>query len=225
MPFPVKPTRIRCDFLTYFAYAFSSKADQNSLRLFDLLCICLFQQSRPEFVATFWLHVDESAAAVHREIVVNDNVYPLPELPESEVEDARVFIVFGPFLFLHVRDNLKYAILQLQIVCSDLHLVTYLDVGNFCDKSTELRLLIHDICVQVFLRFSDSRKPSQSVSLIYELAWLAGIRKSEENLLKTSCNVVSVNKVAHMFWWRQDNWKQSASAHEHWCDVSWDILY
>ena len=70
----------------------------------------------------------------------------------------------------------EYAISQLLIVRSGLHLVTYLDVGNFCDKSTENTL--HGIFVQVFLRFPDSRKPSQSVSLIYELAWLAGISKS-----------------------------------------------
>ena len=40
-------------------------------------------------------------------------------------------------------------------------LVTYLDVGNFCDKSTEKTL--HEICVQILLRFSDSSKPGQSV--------------------------------------------------------------
>ena len=57
----------------------------------------------------------------------------------------------------------QYAISQLPIVRSGLHLVTYLDVGNFCDKSTETTL--HETCVQVFLRFSDSSKPSQSVSL------------------------------------------------------------
>ena len=62
----------------------------------------------------------------------------------------------------------QYAISQLQIVRSGLHLVTYLDVGNFCDKRTEKTL--HEICVQGFLRFSDSNKPSQSVSLIYEFA-------------------------------------------------------
>ena len=45
-----------------------------------------------------------------------------------------------------------------------LHLVTYLDVGKFCDKSTETTL--HEIYVQLFLRFSYSSKPSQSVSLI-----------------------------------------------------------
>ena len=33
-----------------------------------------------------------------------------------------------------------------------LHLVTYLDVGNLCEKSIETAL--HEICVQVFLRFS-----------------------------------------------------------------------
>ena len=58
----------------------------------------------------------------------------------------------------------QYVISQLWIVCSGLHLVTYLNVGNFFDKSTETTL--HDICVQVFLRFSDSSKSSQSVSLI-----------------------------------------------------------
>ena len=91
----------------------------------------------------------------------------------------------------------RYAKSQLLTVCSDLHLVTYLDVGKFCDKSTETTS--HEICVQVFLRFSDSSKPSQSVYFIYELAWLAGIHKSEENLLKTSCKVAPVTKVAHIF--------------------------
>ena len=98
---------------------------------------------------------------------------------------------------------MKYAISQLRIVRSGLHLVTYLDVVNFCDKSTETTL--HEICAQVFLRYSDSSKPSQSVSFIYELAWLAGVLKSEENLLKTSCKVVPVTKVAHISWWRHDN--------------------
>ena len=35
----------------------------------------------------------------------------------------------------------QYAISQLRIVHSGLHLVTYLDVGNFCDKSTETTLM------------------------------------------------------------------------------------
>ena len=96
-------------------------------------------------------------------------------------------------------------------------------MGNFCDKSTET--ILHEICVQVFLRFSDSSKPSQSISVIYELAWLVGIGKSEENLLKTSCNVAPVTKVAHIFWWRHNNRKQSASPCEHWCGVSCDIPY
>ena len=38
----------------------------------------------------------------------------------------------------------QYAISQLRIVHSDLHLVTYLDVGNFCDKSTDTTL--HEVC-------------------------------------------------------------------------------
>ena len=76
-------------------------------------------------------------------------------------------------------------------------------MDNFCDKGTETTL--HEICMQGFLRFSDSIRPSQSVSLIYEFAWLAGISKSEENLLKTSCKDAPVTKVAHIFWWRHDN--------------------
>ena len=81
------------------------------------------------------------------------------------------------------------------------------------------------MCVQIFLRFSDSSKPSQAVSFIYELAWLAGIGESEENLPKTSCKVAPVTKVAHIFRWRHDKRKQSASARERWCDVSCDIPY
>ena len=116
-----------------------------------------------------------------------------------------------------------YAISQIRIVRSGLHLVTYPDVGNFCNKSTEITF--HKICVQVFLRFSDYSKPSQSVSLIYELAWLAGICKSEENGLKTFGKVAPVTKVAHWFWWYNDNQKPSASAHKHLCDVNCDIPY
>ena len=52
----------------------------------------------------------------------------------------------------------QYAISQLRIVRLGLHSVTYLDVGNFCNKSTETTL--HDICEEVFLRFSDSSKPT-----------------------------------------------------------------
>ena len=70
-------------------------------------------------------------------------------------------------------------------------------MGNFCDIRTYTTL--HDICVEVFLGFSDYNKPRQSVSLIYELALLAGIRKSEENLLKNSCKVAHVTKVAQIF--------------------------
>ena len=76
-----------------------------------------------------------------------------------------------------------------------------------------------------FLILSDSSKSSQSVLLTYESVLLAGIRKSEENLLKTLCKVAALTKVAHIVWWRRDNKKKSASAREHWCDVSWDIPY
>ena len=46
---------------------------------------------------------------------------------------------------------IEYAISQLWIVRSDLHLVTYLDVGNFCDKRTE-KLYMEFVC-KVFLDF------------------------------------------------------------------------
>ena len=49
-------------------------------------------------------------------------------------------------------NEFQYAISQLRIVRSGLHLVTYLDVGNFCDKRTETNL--HENCVQVYLIFS-----------------------------------------------------------------------
>ena len=99
----------------------------------------------------------------------------------------------------------KYVISQLRIVRSGFHLVTDLDVGKFCDKSTKTAL--HEICMQIFLRFSDSSKPSKSVVLIYKFAWLFGFRESEKNLLKTSCKAVSMTKVAHIFWWRHDKQK------------------
>ena len=66
------------------------------------------------------------------------------------------------YLRLEEQFDFQYAISQLRIVRSGLHLVTYLDVGNYCDKRTEQTL--HEICVQGFLRFSDSNNPSQSVS-------------------------------------------------------------
>ena len=43
--------------------------------------------------------------------------------------------------------QLQYAISQLRIVRSGLHLVNYLDVGNFCNKSADTNL--HEVCVQV----------------------------------------------------------------------------
>ena len=60
--------------------------------------------------------------------------------------------------------------------------------ATFATKAQKQR----EIYAQVFLRFSDSSKPSQSVLLIYKMAWLAEIRKSDENLLK-SCKVAPVD--------------------------------
>ena len=67
---------------------------------------------------------------------------------------------------------------------------------QLCDKSTETTL--YKISEQVFLRFSDSSKPSQSVLLIYESSWVGGLRKSDENLLENSCKFAPVAKVAHI---------------------------
>ena len=58
---------------------------------------------------------------------------------------------------------------------------------------------LHEIFVQVFLRFSDSSKPGQSLSLIYGLAWLAGIGKSEENLLKINVGLLLWPKLPTYF--------------------------
>ena len=101
------------------------------------------------------------------------------------------------YVITNLYTTFQYAISQLRIVRSGLYLVTYLDVGNFCNKSTETTL--HEICVQVFLRFSDSSKPSQSPSLIYELTWLAGISKSVKNLLKTSWGCSSDQNCPQIF--------------------------
>ena len=48
-----------------------------------------------------------------------------------------IFIKFWVTLYSVTVISREYAISQIQIVRSGLHLVTYLDVGNFCDKRTE----------------------------------------------------------------------------------------
>ena len=63
-------------------------------------------------------------------------------------------------------------------------------------KSQEKKIT-YSLCTS-FSRFSDSSKPNQFVLLIYEFTWLAGIGKSEENWLKTSCKDDPVAKVAHI---------------------------
>ena len=79
---------------------------------------------------------------------------------------------------MKTQTHAYYDISQLRIVRSGLHLVTYLDVGNFCDKSTETTL--HQFVCKFFLDFPI---PASQANL-YELAWIAGIRKSEENYPK-----------------------------------------
>ena len=86
----------------------------------------------------------------------------------GHIEKFKICIWFVVVIEKYGILMMQYAISQLLIVRSGLHLVTYLDMGNFCDKSTETTL--PEICVQVFLRFSDSSKPGQSVSFIYKLA-------------------------------------------------------
>ena len=129
--------------------------------------------------------------------------------------------VYFVIIFLQTFDQLRHI-----AITNCPFMLTFwwvLDVGIFCDKSTETTL--HEMCVQVFLRLSDSGKSSQSVSFIYEFALPAGIRKSEKkNLLKTSCKFATVTKVANILWWRHGNRTQSASVRymQHWCDISCD---
>ena len=51
----------------------------------------------------------------------------------------------------NLSSKCQFAISQLRIVPSGLHLVTYLDVGNLCDKSADTTL--HEVYVQVYLDF------------------------------------------------------------------------
>ena len=114
---------------------------------------------------------------------------------------------------------MENAILQLQIVRSSLHIVTYPDVGNFCDKSIETAL--HEIYVQVFLRFSDSSKPSLSILMIYELAWLLESVNLRKTCSKLHVKLLLWPNCPHIL---KTSW-QSASAGEYWCDISWGIPY
>ena len=55
--------------------------------------------------------MDENELSVDgRQLIINDNVDPLPEAPEVEVEDSGILFWFLviPFLFLMVGNNLKY---------------------------------------------------------------------------------------------------------------------
>ena len=72
--------------------------------------------------------------------------------------------------------------------------------ATFATKAQK-QLYMKFVCKFFWDLFSDSSKPSQSVSLINQLlvAQLAGIGKSGENLLKTPCKVAPVTKVAHIF--------------------------
>ena len=136
-----------------------------------------------------------------------------------------ILLCRGRFRVLfYVHNMSQYAISQLRIVRSGLHLVTYLDVGNFCDKSTETTL--HEIRVQVFPRFSDSSKQAKPIRIVNLWIGLACWNPYIwGNLFKTSCKVALVTKVSHIFWWRHNNGKQSASACEYWCDVICDVPY
>ena len=94
-------------------------------------------------------------------------------------------------------ESCQYAISQLRIVRSVLHLVTYLDVGNCCDKSTETTL--HEIRGQVFLRFPIPL--TQCYPYRQFTNWLGLLEpvNQRKNLLKTSCKIALVTKVAHIF--------------------------
>ena len=120
----------------------------------------------------------------------------------------------------------EYAISQLRIVRSGLHLVTYLDVGNFRDKRTENTL--HEICVQGFIRFSDSNKSNQSVRLFANwLSLLASVNR-RKTCPKLHVRLLLWSKLPTYFddvMTIEMTSRQSASARGHWCDVSCDIPY
>ena len=52
----------------------------------DLLGISFFQQSTPELISFFWMHVNEFII-LRRKAVVNENLHPSPILPKKEPEN------------------------------------------------------------------------------------------------------------------------------------------
>ena len=72
-----------------------------------------------------------------------------PDRPYFEAPTLNFFLVVK-IRFSQVN-IFQYAISQLRIVRSGLHLVTYLNVGNFCDKRTEKNYMKF-VC-KVFLDF------------------------------------------------------------------------
>ena len=56
-----------------------------------LLRISFLNESCPELIVRVGVHEDESAR-VSRQTVVNDDVFPHPEAPETEVKSATVAI-------------------------------------------------------------------------------------------------------------------------------------
>ena len=98
----------------------------------------------------------------------NNINHPMSSSSHPATAANKAIHLFKRWRLKNKKRVIQYAISQLRIVRSGLHLVTYLDVGNFCDKRKEITL--HEICMQGFLRYSDSNKPNLSVLLIYEFA-------------------------------------------------------
>ena len=71
------------------------------------LGVGLLEEGAPELIVIFWVSVDE-LVSVGREAVVDDDILPLAEAPEAEVEDAGILllVILIPVLFLGVGHHL-----------------------------------------------------------------------------------------------------------------------
>lgn len=82
----------------------------------NLLGVCLFQESAPEFILGFRFHVDELSVDGGQS-VVNDNVSPLSQPPEPEMEDTLVLfrLFWCKNLFFVVGNDLENIYFNLNI--------------------------------------------------------------------------------------------------------------
>ena len=116
-------------------------------------------------------------------------------LPGDSLLNVNVYHI----VLFNYNTEVQYAISKLQIVRSGLHLITYLNVGNFCDQSTGATL--YENFVQVFLRFSDWASLANIHTNHDRFTDRLDLLESEnlrKTCTKTSCKVAPVTKVAHI---------------------------